>query len=788
VFSVVLLFTIETTGNVEKIEDENYTVRKTRRATVFLSYVLVFFVALSYRAFHLIYWSRTPYFRTPALDELYHHYWAKYIAAGNLLFPGVFFRAPFYPYLLGLFYTVLGDSPWPVRIAQVVIGAFGCVLVGLLAKECFDDWRAGLLAGIITALSPMPVLFESRLLLDWLLVPLGAVMLFFLLRMLREEGYFAAFLAGLFGGLFAITRPNILAVFPFLLLWAILEQRKKPVLKKAVLLVIGFLLPILPVAVHNISRGEFSLIATQGGLNLYLGNNPEADGMTPTLPGYGGNWTIRDAWRTAELEVGHSLSPVELDRYYLDKALHFAQGNPGQQLELIARKTALLFSPVEHGNNGSPEFFKRFSPALLSPLGWGTLLVLAFFGISFIWRERGTRLLLLWFLLYSGTIVLFFVNARFRLPLLVALIPLGTGGLMRAFDALKNKKFKVFLWAAPMGAVALAIVLISPARELNARGMAESWFGLGNIYLREKKLARADSAYAKAIEYLPTVERVNLNRGVIAYRRGDWQEALKFFYEEVEIGGDVSAALSNIGLIARLHSDKALALNAGKGALDADPSDIEARINYSRSLLEAGLVDSALSVAAAGLATDSLDKRLLLVAGTAASSIGDTGKAKSFFSIAARPSPSDVLRLYELSGVYSVEAAGAVADSVLRGYALYNLASIETYRGNYKQAIEHLQKSVQLAPAFPDAWGALGTVLEREGQPEPALAAFEKALKIGGESPELLYNIGLVQAQLGRFSEAEESFERALELRPDFAPAQEKLMLLEKLSKTGTID
>ena len=89
----------------------------------------------------------------------------------------------------------------------------------ILAKKVFDDRRVGFLAGIFIALSPMPVLFESRLLLDWMLIPLGALALMFLVDASRDGRGRNIFLFGLFSGFFAITRPNILAVFPFLLLW-----------------------------------------------------------------------------------------------------------------------------------------------------------------------------------------------------------------------------------------------------------------------------------------------------------------------------------------------------------------------------------------------------------------------------------------------------------------------------------------------------------------------------------------------------------------------------------------
>jgi len=651
----------------------------------------------------------------------------------------------------------------------------------------FRDWRIGLIAGLIAAFSPMPALFESRLLLDWLLIPFGAAIMIYLLKTVDSQKRRFPLLTGLFIGLFAITRPNIIAVAPFLIIWLALQKGKKHWLEPVVVVVIGIVIPLLPVFIHNTARGEVVPVAAQGGLNLYLGNNPETDGMTPTLPGYGGDWTIREAWLSAEHETGRSLTVGEMDRFYLKKAIRFARENPGLQLGLLARKIALLSSSAEHGNNGSPHFIRRFSPVLYSPFGWGLLLILAAFGLPFIWKERATRLFLLWLIIYGATIVLFFVNARFRLPLLVGVIPIGAAGIVRAIDAIRKREISLFAWAIPLAVSISFITVLAPGHGFTARGKAESWFGLGSLYMREKNFPAADSAFMNATIAFPNIDRTNLNRGVIAYRRGAPESARAFFLKEIEIGGQVSSAMANIGVLARFRSDTAEAIEYGNKSVEVEPFNIAAYIIYSRSLLEFGLYDSALAVAKNGFELDSLDRRLMLIAGTAALKTGDTTLAENIFSKAAYPSAPAVIRQYELSGIYSVEAAGSVADSVLMGYAFYNLGLIQNSRGKYGAALENLVRSVELVPDLPEAWAGLGTVLERTGNTENALVAFQKALELGGESPELLYNIGLVYARQEKYFEAYETFQQALKLDKDFIPASEKIELLEKLAKENKI-
>ena len=738
-------------------------------------------IALLYRAAHLFFWSKTPYFRLPSLDELYHHAWASAIAGGHLAFPTAFFRAPLYPYLLGGIYRLFGSGPWAVRIVQGLLGALGCVLIYILAERVSGSRRSALLAGIAMALSPMPALFESRLLLDWMLIPLGALVLILFLDA-AERRPIASVLAGIAAGLFAIARPNILVPFPFLLIWLFFASERPNTrrLLRIAFVLLGFAIPILPVSAHNLAKGSRALISTQGGLNLYLGNNAETDGITPILPGHGGDWSLIEAWRSAENEAGRPLDADEMDGFYRKKALDFAAENPTAELRLLWRKLLLLISGIEHGNNGSPEFFKNFSPPLRSPFKWGYLLPLFAFLLPMLRWNKRSMLLMIWLIAYGATLVMFFVNARFRLPLLVSLIPLLATGLGKG--ALVLSKKRLLLGVLSFGIIVTSSAIL-PAGGLGARGRAESYFGLGNLYLRDGNPARADSCYSLALESSPKIARANLNRGIIAYRQKDYGLAKSFFKREAALeGGKRSMAYSNLGVVARLEGDSAAALEYGKLSVERNPDGTTPYINLAQSMLDFGDADSALFVAESGLAIDSLDRRLLNLAGASALESGHFRKAERYLRAAIEPRSSEILRLYELGKYYSTEAAGAEPDSVIVGKANYNLGILYSKMGDYAKAADRLEAASNILPDFPDAYVGLGAALERIGKPKQALVAFENAREKGAASAELYYNIGLTMAQLGHFKKALAAFETALSIDSSFSPAAEKIGLLEKLS------
>ena len=99
-------------------------------------FLIIAGVAFALRLVHLLQLRHSDQlFLSPQMDSLYHHEWALAIAAGREFIADAFFRAPLYPYFLGLLYRLLGANPMAVRIVQSLIGSAGCGLVYLLARQ-----------------------------------------------------------------------------------------------------------------------------------------------------------------------------------------------------------------------------------------------------------------------------------------------------------------------------------------------------------------------------------------------------------------------------------------------------------------------------------------------------------------------------------------------------------------------------------------------------------------------------------------------------------------------------
>ena len=198
---------------------------------------------------------------------------------------------------------------------------------------------------------------------------------------------------------------------------------------------VGLGLVLLPVVARNyVVTGGFYLTTSQFGPNFYIGNNPAADGTYMALrPGRGApEFERQDATELAERALRRSLTPAEVSSYWTEQALTYITSQPGDWLALVGRKVALLWNSSEMLDTESQETYEEVSPVLrlLAPVGhFGVVVPLALLGLLASWTER-RRLWPLFALLaaYAASVVLFYVFARYRFPLVPFLLLLAANG------------------------------------------------------------------------------------------------------------------------------------------------------------------------------------------------------------------------------------------------------------------------------------------------------------------------------------------------------------------------
>jgi tetratricopeptide (TPR) repeat protein len=546
-------------------------------------------LAAGLRAAHLAAVADRPFVAQLALDSQEYDRWAREILAGDLLGSAPFFQAPLYPYVVALLYALFGATPTVVYLAQIaaaVAGAAALVAVGLR----LGGPPVALAAGALHAVYAPLVFYDVQLLKESFATTLAAVLLLALVAA-RERDRGAAWLAaGVVAGLLALLRENMLLAAPFLLPLAF--RRGAPwrsSLGRALLLVAGVALPLLPVAARNAALGGGFLPTTsQGGVNFWIGNNPRADGTyRPLVPGKQiPRYEREEARRLAERAAGRTLAADEVSAHWLGAALAWAREHPGDFLRLAGRKVGLYLSGYEWPDAVDFYWMKTVSPPLrLAFVEFGAVLPLAAVGLLLVLVDRARRRsylpVLLFELAWLATTVAFFLFSRYRLPavpglLLLAALPLAA--LASAWRA-GRRRFAVVGFA--LTAFLLAVPHLADYRP--RADLVE--FNLGRLAEERGDAAAAERHYEAALDADPDAYSPTLDLGNLAARRGDYEAARSLYARAVAIAPDADDAHANLGGALLALGDLAGARRELGRALALNPENRFARHNLG--LLEA---------------------------------------------------------------------------------------------------------------------------------------------------------------------------------------------------------
>ena len=514
----------------------------TRSGKDWLHVGMVVALALGLRVvFFYLNQKNNPLFNWPIMDSLYHHDWANQILEEGFWGDEVFFRAPLYPYMLAFFYKISNGSIAFVTFVQHIFGAATSALVYVLAREFFVR-KVALLAGILAALYWTFIYFEGELLIVTAILLLNMLFLIFFTKAASRDGAGYLIAAGLTLGLSAIARPSILIVVPAIpvTLYLLRNTTARPMRAsdwkfRSGLIVAAALLVILPVIVRNYVVGKDLVpIASQGGVNFYIGNNPSSDGRTAWVPGTRRDWWggYEDAIAGAEYNEGRKLKQSEVSRYYYNLAFDFMSKRSGEAFRLTLSKVRMFWAGGERSNNKFIYFFWEQAGIGKVPLpGFWLVGPLALLGGVVLWRRRkDLSMMYLFVLLYSVGVIAFFVNARFRLPVVPVLIIFAAYAVFYVSIIYKQRSFEllraIFVLALAIGVVNHDFLNFN---ENKTHADAISHYTLGNAYIKMDRKDLAVDEYRRAKEtytayptsaYEFIARNVDYNLGTLYWEQG----------------------------------------------------------------------------------------------------------------------------------------------------------------------------------------------------------------------------------------------------------------------------
>jgi 4-amino-4-deoxy-L-arabinose transferase-like glycosyltransferase len=194
-----------------------------------------------------------------------------------------------YPLFLAGIYAVFGPSLVIVSVIQALLGALTCVFAALIARQLSGNVVAAATAGLVVAVYP-PLVYYGALVLTEAVAPFWwAVSVWLLLRSVSRGTTSSAALAGFSLSMATLIRPNLLLLFPWVLLFAWVAHRGERWKATRTCLAIGAAAaPLLAgaVAVNSYLLDRPAGLSTNGGMNFFL---MQADVQTVTAQNAG--WT-----------------------------------------------------------------------------------------------------------------------------------------------------------------------------------------------------------------------------------------------------------------------------------------------------------------------------------------------------------------------------------------------------------------------------------------------------------------------------------------------------------------
>ena len=511
----------------------------------------LFLLALFLRFLYLNLLKVTPFFEplSNKLDDGVYDSIAQEISRGNWMadLPFSAYRIPLYPYFLGVLYYFFGHSIFIVHAIQSLLGSLTPILIYLISKKVFRNQRAALISGLLASCYVPFIFFENLLLGESLSISLNLGSLFLLLDLFTEGKKIIprVLLSGFLLGLSALLRPNTLVVILFLsaalyFLVGIGVKRYVKGLALSLLFVAASFMAILPIAIKNYYlHKDFLPISAVGGVNFYMGNNPEADGKFHMVEGVGTSLDemIKNSEAIAQQEIGRPLKPSEASSYWVRKTLGFISETPSSFIKLIFKKTAFFFNHYEFPDILDINFVSQFIPFLgWNPFGYGFVMLFAIYGIGLSYRRRDANVILLWSFIasYAVSVVLFFITSRYRLPAVPVLIifsGLALSKLIQSFKLWKTSEFLRF----GLIAVASSILIFWPVQTTN---FGTNYNSLGIALKNKGQFEEAEKYYRKAIELAPSYPSPYYNMSLLMRAMGREEEAAAFLqqYESLKRG------------------------------------------------------------------------------------------------------------------------------------------------------------------------------------------------------------------------------------------------------------
>ena len=355
---------------------------------------------------------------SPQSDELAYQSMALGMIGGNGIIDNMGNYAMYnvgYPlFVLAPAFIIFGEHLLIAKLANLILGVMSIFLCYLTAKEAGAGRLGRLLAAAAWAIYLPASLYGVYLAKENLMIPLMLGVIWCALRLAKDPTWKISVICGVLFGLLALTGSAALALVCLVLLALMFCHIPFPQrLGLGLLILLVAMVVTTPWLARNWRVIGAPVLNTNGGFNLYLGNNPAATGWFVSIADTprGPSWS--------ELRLSGEVQASEILK---QEAISWIKAHPSEFLSLAFKKVVYFWMPPFHEGKGQGSTFETVVRVM-----WLTqflvLVTVAILSLAVL-PMRNSQLAILWSAIASYTMLhmLFYVIFRYREPIMPAVV------------------------------------------------------------------------------------------------------------------------------------------------------------------------------------------------------------------------------------------------------------------------------------------------------------------------------------------------------------------------------
>jgi tetratricopeptide (TPR) repeat protein len=343
-----------------------------------------------------------------------------------------------------------------------------------------------------------------------------------------------------------------------------------------------------------------------------------SEGWSATAEGIDRTWSggYEQAIRLAEEALGrHPLKRSEVSEYWYAQGWKEIAADPGHFVWLLFRKLCLTFNGYEIPNNQNIYLVRDYAP-IMKPLmfagpiyfPYGIVAPLALIGLALSLRRwKKFTLLYVFLAAYIGTLLFFFITARFRQPFLPVLLLFASYAVVEAYGFVRKRRFM------PLVIAGIAFIALLFETNHNMMGSLESrissydHFMLGTVYEGEDKPELARVEYEKSLQVWPGQASAMVNLGILEARQGQNERAARYFSAAISTDSSLFQPYLNLAVIYGRMGKDDQAVQVLERARDRYPVNPDIQTQLALAYYRLGRYDDALKSGQATLRLNPAD-------------------------------------------------------------------------------------------------------------------------------------------------------------------------------------